>query len=116
MRLNVIFSPTGFAGALALLSVLAVGPASAAGQTGSSGGDQMQTAPSQEKCRAEPRDRSSGKPGDQTGSVTKKLGKCGGVLRPPDINDPGLVKPAPDTGEMPVIKPQQMPEQAPKQK
>jgi hypothetical protein len=116
MRPFTVFSLTGFAGALAIVSVLAVAPASAAGQTGSSGGDQMQTGPSQENCQAEPRNKPPGKADDQTGSVTKKLDKCGGVLQPPDVNDPGLVKPAPDAGEMPVIKPGQVPEQAPKPK
>jgi hypothetical protein len=115
MRRNPISTPTGFVGALALLSVLAIGPASAAAQTGSSGDGQMQANPSDENCQAEPRDKPPAKREDQTGSVTKKLGKCGGVLQPPDVNDPGLVKPAPDTGEMPVIKPHQVPQQAPKQ-
>jgi hypothetical protein len=115
MKPYTVFSPTGFAGALVLLSLLAIAPASAAGRAESSG-DRMQTGPSQENCRAEPRNKPPGKADDQTGSITKKLDKCGGVLQPPDVNDPGLVKPAPDTGEMPVIKPNQMPEQAPKQK
>jgi hypothetical protein len=114
MRTNTISRLTGFAGVLALLSVSAVASASA-GQTGSSG-NQMQAGPSQENCQAEPRNKPPGKTDDQTGSVTKKLDKGGGVLQPPDVNDPGLVKPAPDTGEMPVIKPNQIPEQAPKQK
>jgi hypothetical protein len=115
MRLYTVSSLTGFAGALVIGSALAIAPASAASQTGSSG-DRMQAGPSRENCQARPRNKPPGKADDQTGSVTKKLDKCGGVLQPPDVNDPGLVKPAPDTGEMPVIKPNQMPEQAPKQK
>jgi hypothetical protein len=116
MRPYTVFSLAGLAGALAVISVLAIAPAPAAGQTGSSGGGEMQTGPSQENCQAEPRNKPPVKKDDQTGSVTEKLDKCGGVLQPPDVNDPGLVKPAPDTGEMPVIKPDHMPEQAPKQK
>ena len=115
MRPYTIFSPAGFAGALAIVSALALVPASAAGQSGSSD-DPMHTGPSQGDCQAEPRNKPPGKADDQTGSATKKLDRCGGVLRPPDVNDPGLVKPAPDTGNMPVIKPNQMPGQAPKQK
>jgi hypothetical protein len=111
MRLSPIFSLTGSAGALALISVLTAVPASAAGQTGSSDADQMQNGPSQENCQAEPRNKPPGEKDDQTGSVTKKLGDCGGVLEPPDVNDPGLVKPAPETGKMPVIKPNQAPKQ-----
>jgi hypothetical protein len=116
MRRNPVSTLTGFMGALALLSALAVVPTSAAGQTGSSVDGQMQANPSEENCQVEPRNKPPAKKDDQTGSVTKKLGKCGGVLQPPDVNDPGLVKPAPDTGEMPVIKPHQVPQQAPKQK
>ena len=112
MRPNIIPALTGLGGALAVVSALAIAPASAAGPTNPSGGEQAQDQSPQGNCQARP----GSKKDDRTGSAAKKLDKCGGVLQPPEINDPGLVKPAPDAGAMPVIKPGQMPEQAPKQK
>ena len=110
MRLDTISTLAGFA----VVSALAVAPAIAAGPTNLSNGAHAQSP--QENCQARPDNWKQGEKGDRTGSVTKKLGKCGGVLQPPEINDPGLVKPAPDAGAMPVIKPGQVPEQAPRQK
>ena len=107
MRSNTLSVLTGFAGTLAVVSALAVAPASAAGPTSPSDGGQAQDQSPQENCQARP----GSKKDDRAGSATKKLGKCGGVLLPPEINDPGLVKPAPDAGAMPVIKPGQVPEQ-----
>jgi hypothetical protein len=104
---------TGFVTALGLASVVAAAPALAAGQMKSQQDGQAQSA--EGNCQADPDQNKSDKSDDKTGSITKKLDKCGGVLRPPDVNDQGLVKPAPETGEMPVIKPDQVPEQAPKQ-
>jgi hypothetical protein len=106
MRRYPIFALAGLVAA----ATLAAGPSSAAGQMKPRQNDQAQSA--RENCQAAP-DRK--KSDDKTGSITKKLDKCGGVLRPPDVNDPGLVKPAPDTGNMPVIRPGQVPDQAPKQ-
>jgi hypothetical protein len=107
MRRSPIFTLAGLALALAAV------PASAAGGMKSRQTDQPQSA--RENCQAEPNRQRSDRPDDKTGAITRKLDKCGGVLRPPDVNDPGLVKPAPDTGNMPVIKPGQVPDQAPKQ-
>lgn len=117
MEPNALFARTGrveaLVSALALAAVVAVAPASAAGQTKAPQGNRS----AQENCHVRPEQKpSEGKTDDKTGSITKKLDKCGGVLQPPDVNDRGLVKPAPDTGEMPVIKPGQVPEQAPKAK
>jgi hypothetical protein len=106
MRRSPIFALAG----LVALATLAAGPSAAAGQTKSPQNDQTQSG--QENCQAQPNRKKSD---DGTGSITKKLDECGGVLRPPEVNDPGLVKPAPDTGNMPVIKPGQVPDQAPKQ-
>ena len=108
MRRNPIFASIGVA-----MSLAASGPAWAAGAAKQSRGNQAQT--SQDDCQAQPEQKNSDKSNDGTGSM-KKLDKCGGVLQPPDVNDPGLVKPAPETGQMPVIKPGQVPEQTPKQK
>ena len=110
MRLDIISTLAGFA----VVSALAVAPAIAAGPTNLSNGAHAHSP--QENCQARPDNGKQGEKGDRTGSVTKKLGKCGGVLQPPEINDPGLVKPAPDAGAMPVIKPGQLPQQAPRQK
>jgi len=108
MRPNTTFRLAGFA----VVSALAAAPAIAAGPTNLAGGGQTLDQSPQADCQARP----GSKKDDRAGSATKKLDKCGGVLQPPEINDPGLVKPAPDAGTMPVIKPGQMPEQAPKQK
>jgi hypothetical protein len=99
-------------GVATAMALAAGGPAWAAGAAKPGQGNQAQT--SQDDCQAQPDQKKSGKSNDGAGSM-KKLDKCGGVLQPPDVNDPGLVKPAPETGQMPVIKPGQVPQQAPKQ-
>jgi hypothetical protein len=110
MRRHSLFPLGGLA---AIAMTLAAGPGLAAGPAKPNQNDQSRSA--QENCQARPDQKKSDQSGDKTGSITRKLGKCGGVLQPPDVNDQGLVKPAPDTGEMPVIKPGQVPEQTPKQ-
>jgi hypothetical protein len=109
MRRKTLFPLAGLAVAMAM----AVGPASAAGQMKSQQDGQAQSA--EGNCQAQPDQNKSDDPDDKTGSITKKLDKCGGVLQPPEVNDQGLVKPAPETGNMPIIKPGQVPDQAPKQ-
>ncbi|MBP1853576.1 hypothetical protein [Rhizobium halophytocola] len=42
-------------------------------------------------------------------SLTETLDDCNGVLKPPVVGDHEMVEPAPDTGETPVIKPQDVP-------
>ena len=43
---------------------------------------------------------------DANGTLTEKLDKSDGVIKPPTGIDPGMTKPAPPTaGTMPVIKP-----------
>lgn len=57
-----------------------------------------------EACRANPpasRDERRGR--DR--ALGEKLDACNGVLRPPNIGDREMVRPAPDIGETPVIKP-----------
>lgn len=44
-------------------------------------------------------------------SLSGNLADCNGVLKPPATGDKGLVAPAPQTGNMPVIKPGQAPNQ-----
>lgn len=39
-----------------------------------------------------------------------RLADCNGVLRPPAVGDPELVKPAPNVGKMPVIPPSSVPQ------
>ncbi|SOC82796.1 hypothetical protein SAMN05421890_1215 [Ensifer adhaerens] len=43
-----------------------------------------------------------------------RLGDCGGVLHPPAVGDPELVKPAPNVGKMPVIPPSAVPQEGEK--
>jgi hypothetical protein len=44
-------------------------------------------------------------------SAAGKLDTCDGVLRPPPTGDRAMTRPPPSTGEMPVIKPGQLPPQ-----
>jgi hypothetical protein len=46
-----------------------------------------------------------------TQSLTEKLDSCDGVLLPPSVGDQELTQPPPDTGEMRVIKPRDLPGQ-----
>ena len=44
-----------------------------------------------------------------SGSLTEKLDDCNGVLKPPAVGDSEIVEPAPQTGQMPVITPNELP-------
>jgi len=75
--------------------------------------------PPPQKCRAEP--QANGSDNSQTDataspSLTDKLAPCDGVLKPPAIGDQEMTQPPPATGEMPVIKPRDLPEQQPDSK
>lgn len=41
--------------------------------------------------------------------LSKKLGDCNGVLKPPKVGDKEIVAPTPQTGTMPVVKPGELP-------
>lgn len=43
--------------------------------------------------------------------LSKKLGNCGGVLKPPPTGDQNATKPPPTGSDMPVIKPGEVPPQ-----
>ncbi|TCQ27931.1 hypothetical protein [Rhizobium sp. PP-CC-3G-465] len=45
-----------------------------------------------------------------SGSLTEKLDDCNGVLKPPAVGDGEIVEPAPQTGQMPVITPNDVPQ------
>lgn len=45
-----------------------------------------------------------------SGSLTEKLDDCNGVLKPPSVGDGEIVEPAPQAGQMPVIKPNDLPQ------
>ncbi|NHT78450.1 hypothetical protein G8E10_22340 [Rhizobiaceae bacterium CRRU44] len=45
-----------------------------------------------------------------SGSLTEKLDDCNGVLKPPAVGDSEIVEPAPQTGQMPVITPNDVPQ------
>jgi hypothetical protein len=47
------------------------------------------------------------------GSATDRMAECDGILAPPPTGDDEFVKPAPDTGAMPVIPPEVVPETPP---
>ena len=45
-----------------------------------------------------------------SGTLTQKLDNCNSVLTPPPVGDGEIVEPAPQTGKMPVISPDDMPQ------
>ena len=47
--------------------------------------------------------------GKQDRSLTEKLDKCNGELKAPGVGDDEMVEPAPETGNMPIIKPNEVP-------
>ena len=57
----------------------------------------------------------SGEDKTQAGSLTEKLDPCNGVLKPPPTGDTDMTEPAPNQGKTPIIKPGDVPSQAPKQ-
>jgi hypothetical protein len=74
--------------------------------------------PHPEDCRAMPDDQGANdrrQPGEvdpqTTQSLTEKLDPCNGVLKPPPVGDQELTLPPPDTGEMRVIRPRDLPGQ-----
>ena len=71
-----------------------------------------------DKCQVAPQTDSQPTQSDQSSkspsrSLTEKLDPCDGVLKPPDTGDEQIAMPPPATGEMPVIKPNEVPEQPP---
>ena len=51
---------------------------------------------------------------DQTGSLSQKLNRTNGVIRPEGAVDPTMEKPAPAAGATPVIRPPNTPDAQPK--
>lgn len=60
-------------------------------------------------CEAEPQKQGQQSQNDSS-SAKDTLADCKGVLDPPAVGDPELVKPAPDVGKMPVIPPGSVPQ------
>jgi hypothetical protein len=73
----------------------------------------QQQAPQTDKCRAGADQTSKQQP--NSNSLTKTLGDCGGVLKPPATGDADMTTPPPAEGKTPVIKPGEVPVQPPKQ-
>ncbi|WP_337268829.1 hypothetical protein [Oryzifoliimicrobium ureilyticus] len=64
-------------------------------------------------CQAPPQGRTSPTQNGQTAAGGPSLNDCNGVLAPPATGDHGLVTPAPQSGNMPVIKPGDQPKSQP---
>ena len=63
----------------------------------------------QSSCKAAPQE--GGKQSQNDASPDgNQLADCNGVLNPPAVGDPELVKPAPNVGKMPVIPPGAVPQ------
>lgn len=107
------------AGSAALL-LLAV-PAAQAQQATTPGNPPATTMPpadADDPCEVVPGDRTGAtqpekpaqdKAGAGGSSLSATLDRCGGVLSPPAVGDPGMVEPAPDAGVTPVIPPSALP-------
>lgn len=81
--------------------------------------DREATPPS-DKCRAAPQTESQDQRQKNTDTsqrnqqpLAEKLDPCGGVLKPPPVGDQEMSRPPPQTGEMPVLKPGDLPGQQP---
>ena len=86
---------------LALAAFLGLGAGLAAAQTAA-------PAPGATPQKTAPATDLDAKPG----TTSDKLRATGGVVRPRGDVDPGMQKPAPQTGETPVLKPGQVPPQS----
>ncbi|WP_349961676.1 hypothetical protein [Rhizobium sp. ZPR3] len=71
-----------------------------------------QQQPDNDPCKAEDTNRQTdnkqaenGKASPTPDNPSQKLSDCGGVLKPPAVGDSKMEKPAPQVGNMPVIKP-----------
>lgn len=114
----------GIAGALALL--LSVAMPAAAQQTLEDPHEKADNGGVADDCRVEPRiDQQAGAGDPATGGAADSgdksdeplsgtLERCKGVLAPPPSGDAEMTAPAPDAGKTPVIRPDEVPEQPPK--
>jgi hypothetical protein len=102
---------------LVLAGAMMLFVAPAAAQANNQPGNQQ---PPAAPCQADPgpngnADTSNGNGSDKqkppSGDLTRKLGPCNGVLKPPPTGDTDLTAPAPDQGNTPVIRPGQLPPQ-----
>jgi hypothetical protein len=62
-----------------------------------------------EPCKAQPQEQGQPAPGDST-SDQNRVADCNGVLHPPAIGDPEMVKPAPDVGKLRIVPPDAVPQ------
>jgi hypothetical protein len=76
--------------------------------------------PRSEKCRATPQaesqdQRQKNKDTRQQNQqpLAETLALCDGVLKPPSVGDQEMSRPAPRTGEIPEVKPRDLPGQQP---
>lgn len=63
-------------------------------------------------CQVQPQD---GQQPKSNNSLSGTLDPCDGVLQPPPTGDEGIAAPPPDEGKTPVIRPDDVPVQPPKQ-
>jgi hypothetical protein len=93
-----------------LFALAASAPSLAQGDTAS---------PQPQDCQARPEKAPGAKgPGDtanqakqedgDSNSMTAKLERCSGVLRPPRVGDTEMATPAPDQGKTPIIRPNEI--------
>jgi hypothetical protein len=94
-----------------LAGAVVLGAMPAAAQT-------QQQPPAVSPCQAEPdrngsADGGTGRQQPPAGDLTQKLDPCDGVLKPPPTGDGDMTEPAPDLGNMPIIRPGEVPPQPP---
>lgn len=102
-------------GTLILSVIIAVGGVLAASEAMAQAGTTAPS-PSTDRCLApQAQGQTGGDGGNQAGgskpeALSGNLANCNGVLKPPATGDHDIVEPAPQTGNMPVIKPGQAPQ------
>ncbi|WP_299811567.1 hypothetical protein [uncultured Roseibium sp.] len=64
-----------------------------------------------ENCEVDPENEETETLTAEDEANAGKLTDCDGILQPAPVGDMDLVQPAPDTGETPVIAPQELPDQ-----
>lgn len=62
-----------------------------------------------EPCKAQLPEQGQPVPGDSA-SGQNRVADCNGVLHPPAVGDPEMVKPAPDVGKLRIVPPDAVPQ------
>ena len=95
--------------ALLIAALMLIPAMPAAGQTAAQSEDQLS-----QNCQVKPDangQQQKQKQEADADQLSKQLGNCGGVLKPPPTGDQNATTPPPTGSDMPVIKPGEVPPQ-----